>query len=285
VTKELSMDVLRVRFGSREAGERLVRSLTQTGFAVLTDHPIPAELVFETYAEWGRFFAGPAKHDYTFDPAVQEGYFPFRPPGTKGRAHRDLKEFFHFHPHTRLPDGMSGRTRELYTALTALAGELLGLIEDHSPESVRSELSRPLPQMIEDSPKTLLRILYYPPLEGGEEEGAIRAAAHEDINLITLLVAATAPGLQVCDTRGVWHDVPADPGTLVINTGDMLEMTTDGHYRSTPHRVVNPPREKAARSRLAMPLFLHPWPEVRLNAEHTAGSYLEERLRESGLMI
>ena len=83
--------------------------------------------------------------------------------------------------------------------------------------------------------------------------------------------------------QGQWRDVPADPGTLVVNAGDMLEMATDGHYRSTPHRVVNPAGEEASRSRLSMPLFLHPWPEVRLGDRHTAGSYLEERLREIGL--
>jgi isopenicillin N synthase-like dioxygenase len=137
--------------------------------------------------------------------------------------------------------------------------------------------------MVDGSAQTLLRVLHYPPLGGDEEEGAVRAAAHEDINLITLLVAATAPGLQLRDARGDWHDVPADPGTIVVNAGDMLQMATDGHYRSTSHRVVNPPAREASRSRLSMPLFLHPRKEVRLSDRHTAGSYLEERLREIGL--
>jgi len=278
------MDVLRVAYGTGDTGERLVSSLTGTGFAVLTGHPISPELVRETYGEWERFFASPSKLEHTFDPKRQDGYFPFRSENAKGRTQKDLKEFFHYYPDTRLPGEVSERTRELYDALGALAGELLGLIEKHTPGSVRSGLSMPLREMIDGSPKTLLRILHYPPLTGDEEPGAVRAAAHEDINLITLLVAATAPGLQVRDTGGAWRDVPADPGSIVINSGDMLQMATDGHYRSTSHRVVNPaPGEGPTGARLSMPLFLHPWPEVRLSDRHTAGSYLEERLLEIGL--
>lgn len=277
------MDVLRISYGSAEAGERLTSSLTETGFAVLTDHPVPPELVREAYGEWERFFASPAKHDYTFDPRAQDGYFPYLSENAKGRHQKDLKEFFHVYPKTRLPEGVSDRTRALYDSLSALAGELLALIEDHMPDEARAHLSMPLREMVEGSPRILLRILNYPPLTGAEEQGAIRAAAHEDINLITLLVAATEPGLQVCDTRGAWHDVPSDPGNVVINAGDMLQMATGGFFRSTSHRVVNPAGESAGRSRLSMPLFLHPWPEVRLSDTHTAGSYLEERLREIGL--
>ena len=277
------MDVLQVGYGAKDTGKRLASSLKETGFAVLCDHPVSPDLVQGTYADWERFFAGPAKHDHTFDPDSQDGYFPFRSENAKGRTQKDLKEFFHVYPRTRLPEGVSERTRRLYAALSGLAAELLALIEAHTPDSVCSRLSMPLPRMIEGSPHTLLRVLHYPPLDGAEEEGAVRAAAHEDINLITLLVAATAPGLQVCDSQGQWRDVPADPGTLVVNAGDMLEMATDGYYRSTPHRVVNPAGEEASRSRLSMPLFLHPWPEIRLSDHHTAGSYLEERLREIGL--
>jgi len=277
------MDVLQVVYGAADAGERLASSLKDTGFAVVSGHPISPHLVGETYAEWERFFADPAKHDYTFDPASQDGYFPFRSENAKGRTQKDLKEFFHVYPRTRLPEGVSDRTRRLYAALSDLAAELLGLIEAHTPDEVRSRISMPLPTMIAGSPHTLLRVLHYPPLGGEDEGGAVRAAAHEDINLITLLVAATAPGLQVSDTRGVWSDVPADPGTIVVNAGDMLEMATDGHYRSTSHRVVNPPAAESGRSRLSMPLFLHPTADVCLSERHTAGSYLEERLREIGL--
>ncbi|HEY7513776.1 MAG TPA: 2OG-Fe(II) oxygenase family protein, partial [Vicinamibacteria bacterium] len=210
-------------------------------------------------------------------------YFPYRSENAKGRTQKDLKEFFHVYPKTRLPAELSDRTRRLYGALSDLAGELLGLAEDHTPEDVRRRFSMPLGRMIEGSSQTLLRVLHYPPLAGSEEEGAVRAAAHEDINLITLLVAATEPGLQVLDSENRWREVVADPGSIVVNSGDMLQMASGGHFRSTTHRVVNPTGEGARRSRLSMPLFLHPRPEVRLSDTHTAGSYLEERLREIGL--
>jgi isopenicillin N synthase-like dioxygenase len=277
------MDVQTVRYGDVDAPGRLTRSLVETGFAVLTEHPVPRDTIATVYQEWQRFFASPDKGEFRFDPVRQDGYFPFRSENAKGHAQKDLKEFFHVYPGTRLPGWMSQGTRQLYDALASLAGELLGWVEDHTPAEVRARFSRPLRRMIEGSPQTLFRILHYPPLSGGEEAGAVRAAAHEDINLITLLVAATAPGLQVKDRAGRWRDVPADQGSVVVNSGDMLAMASGGHYPSTTHRVVNPPGEEARRSRLSMPLFLHPWPEVRLSATHTAREYLDERLREIGL--
>jgi isopenicillin N synthase-like dioxygenase len=277
------MDVLTVRFGSSAAGGRLTESLVGTGFAVVTDHPISLDLIRQTYREWEGFFASPAKHDHTFDPGKQDGYFPFRSENAKGRAQKDLKEFFHVYPRTVLPTGISDATRQLYRELSGLAVDLLGLVDDEMPPEVRARLSLPLRRMIDGSEQTLFRILHYPPLDGRHEAGAVRAAAHEDINLITLLVAATAPGLQVLDAVGRWRDVPADPGSIVVNSGDMLQMATAGHFRSTTHRVVNPSGDAARQSRLSMPLFLHPRPDVRLSDTHTAGSYLEERLREIGL--
>lgn len=277
------MDVLTVRYGDPDAPARLTRSLAQTGFAVLTDHPVPREAIAETYDEWQRFFASPEKEAFRFDPVKQDGYFPFRSENAKGHPPKDLKEFFHVYPGTRLPGWLSPNTRRLSDALASLAGELLGWIEDHTPADVRANFSLPLRRMAENSPQTLFRVLHYPPLSGAEEPGAVRAAAHEDINLITLLVAATAPGLQVQDREGRWRDVPADPGSVVVNSGDMLAMASGGYYRSTTHRVVNPAGEDGRRSRLSMPLFLHPWPDVRLSATHTAREYLDERLREIGL--
>jgi isopenicillin N synthase-like dioxygenase len=121
-------------------------------------------------------------------------------------------------------------------------------------------------------------------LNGTEEQGAIRAAAHEDINLITLLPAATEPGLQVKDKAGNWHDVKTDPETLVVNISDMLQEATDGFYRSTTHRVINPEGSDYSKPRLSMPMFVHPRADVVLSPRYTAGSYLNERLRELGLL-
>ena len=111
----------------------------------------------------------------------------------------------------------------------------------------------------------------------------MRAAPHEDINLITLLPAATAPGLEVMDVHNKWHSVTCDPGNIVVNVGDMLQMCTQYYYKSTTHRVVNPPADKEHASRYSMPLFLHPREEVHLSTEYTAIEYLNERLRQIGI--
>lgn len=278
------MQILTVKYSAPDAPKRFAESLKNTGFAVLSEHPIPKDLIREVFADWERFFASASKNEYTFQEGKQEGYFPFRTENAKGSSFKDLKEFFHLYPRTQMPKGMSPKTREMYDRLHRLAGELLGWIEQQTPAEIRKGLSMPLPQMIEGSEETLLRPIHYPPLGGDEEAGAVRAAAHGDINLITLLVAATASGLQVQDSQGRWIDVPCDPGSLAINVGDMLEMCTQGYYKSTIHRVVNPVGSESGSSRFSIPLFLHPRTDVRLSPEHTAGSYLKERLLEIGLV-
>lgn len=278
------MNVLTVDYRSKDAPKRFTESLKNTGFAVLTNHPIPADLIREVFNDWAQFFDSDQKHQYKFDPKKQEGYFPFRTENAKDSAVKDLKEFYHLYPNTGLPAGMSPRTRDMYNRLHQTASELLAWIESETPTNVKTKFSMPLPQMIEGSAETLLRPIHYPGLTGAEEQGAIRAAAHEDINLITLLPAATAPGLQVKDVNGNWHDVPCDPGSLVINSGDMLQMCSDGYYVSTTHRVMNPTGPESRNPRFSMPLFLHPRADVPLGGNHTAGSYLKERLVEIGLL-
>ena len=116
---------------------------------------------------------------------------------------------------------------------------------DPRSKSIRSKVSffDSTTKMIEKSQNHLLRILHYPPLNGNEQKGAIRGAAHEDINLITLLVAGTQPGLQVQDINGTWHDVSCDIGSIAINTGDMLSEASNGYFPSTTHRVINPNKQ------------------------------------------
>jgi isopenicillin N synthase-like dioxygenase len=279
------MNVKTVRYGSPTAPQEFTDSLRETGFAVITDHPIPAPLIHETFSEWSRFFASEDKFRHTFDPVEQAGYFPFRSENAKNYSKKDLKEFFHYYPdRIELPSATRRFTPELFGKLTALGAELLGWIEENTPTEVSSRFSIPLRDMVRESSDTLLRPIHYPPLTGGEEDGAVRAAAHEDINMITLLPAATAPGLQVKDMSGNWHDVPCDVGTIVINSGDMLKEASGGYYPSTTHRVVNPPGPAARLPRYSMPLFLHARKEVRLSDRYTAASYLEERLREIGLL-
>ncbi|WP_067736683.1 2OG-Fe(II) oxygenase family protein [Novosphingobium naphthalenivorans] len=270
-----------VSYRSPDAPARFVEALRETGFGVLVDHPIPVDLVEDVYAEWLAFFDSPAKHRYPRDPERQDGYFSHAVSETaKGHSKRDLKEYFHIFPWGRYPGEVSGAARRYRDLAAVVAGELLGWIEDQTPADVRARFSMPLGAMIADSPSSLLRVLRYPPLTGGEEHGAVRAAAHEDINLITLLPASNQSGLQLLAGDGNWMDVPCDFGALVVNVGDMLQEASGGYFRSTTHRVVNPSGEAARMSRISLPLFLQPRPEVVLSERYTAGSYLAERLRE-----
>ena len=149
---------------------------------------------------------------------------------------------------------------------------------------VRAGLSEPLTNMLKGSSECMLRVIHYPALAGIEvEEGAVRAAAHEDINLITLLLAGSAPGLEAQDQTGAWHQVPCDRGMIVVNAGDMLQLASGGAFPSTTHRVVNPADVRTGGARFSMPMFVHPRPEVALSKDKTAGAYLHERLVEIGL--
>ncbi len=279
------MPILSVSLKDPEALEKFSASLRETGFAVLTEHPISPKLIQTVYQDWEAFFRSAEKNACTFDPVLQSGYFPFKSENAKGTTQKDLKEFYHLFPNTPHPPGLGEATRELFQQLVALGSKLLEGLEKQLPADIRAHLFEPLSAMIQNSQQTLFRTIHYPPLTGAEEAGAVRAAAHEDINLITLLPAATAPGLEVRDMQGQWHAVACDPGQIVVNAGDMLQLATNGYYRSTTHRVVNPrdPAQLKA-SRYSIPLFVHPRPEVRLSADKTAKAYLEERLREIGLI-
>lgn len=278
------MQVLKVQYGSPNAAERFCHSLKTTGFAVLTDHPIPMTLVNQVYSQWAEFFSSQDKHRFTFDPKKQSGYFPFRSENAKNYSVKDLKEFFHVYPRSELPAFLEKNTWDLYHQLIKLGEEMFNWIEIASPVDVKKNFTMPLSEMIKNSDETLLRVIHYPPMKGNEEAGAIRAAAHEDINLITLLCSATAPGLEVQDIHGNWHVVPCDPGSIAINAGDMLQMASGGYYKSTTHRVVNPSADESKLPRYSMPLFLHPRPDVTLKPGTTAGQYLKERLNEIGLL-
>lgn len=279
------MQVLTVDFNAPNASAKFTQSLKETGFAGVMNHPIPAELIANVYSEWEQFFAGQDKLKYLFDKETQDGFFPVSlAEKAKDYNQRDIKECFQLYPWGRYPETVSNLARELYIELSSLAAIFLQWVEDNTPLAVSQLFSMPLSHMIYDSPRTMLRILHYPPLTGKEATGAVRSAAHEDINLLTLLVAATEPGLQVMDSNGVWHDIECDPGTIIVNTGDMLQMCSQGYYKSTTHRVMNPQGQAAKRARMSMPLFLHPNDDVRLSETHTAMSYLLERLHEVGLV-
>ncbi len=268
-----------------DAAEQFVRSLHETGFGVLKNHPIPQSLVESIYQNWQAFFLSESKHDFQFNPDTQDGYFPPNISETaKGHSVKDIKEYFHVYPWGQIPSELSQQILDYYQRANAFAQTLLSWVEAHSPKEVQEKYSIALSQMVEDSHKTLLRILHYPPMTGEEEPGAIRAAAHEDINLLTVLPAANEPGLQVQTKEGDWIDVPCDFGNLIINIGDMLQEASGGYFPSTTHRVINPTGERQTHSRISLPLFLHPKPDVVLSERYTAHEYLMERLRELGVI-
>jgi isopenicillin N synthase-like dioxygenase len=281
---EKMMKVQVIDYRAKDAPQRFVESLKQTGFGVLTNHPIEQRLVNSIYENWQTFFNQGNPSEFAFDADTQDGYFASEISETaKGHKHKDIKEYYHVYPWGRIPEPLKMEVLNYYDMASSLAAQLLDWVEQFSPEDIAAGYSEPLSQMIKNTPNTLLRILHYPPLTGSEAAGALRAAAHEDINLLTILPAANEPGLQVQDSDGEWLDVPADFGHLIINIGDMLQEASGGYFPSTSHRVINPTGENAKKSRISLPLFLHPRDEVKLSKRHTQKSYLLERLKELGV--
>lgn len=279
------MQVKKVDYTAKTAARDFADSLQHTGFAVLCNHPIPWGMFEEAYQEWANFFSSEERFDYPFNPKTQDGYIPPELSETaKGYNLKDLKTFYHLYlPQGRYPKMLSPLTRELHAKMFALGKELLDWLDLYMPEGIKAKLRQRLPEMI-SMERTLMRILYYPPLTGNEESGAIRAEAHEDINLITVLPSATEAGLQLKDDKGQWHDVPLEANSLTINIGDMLQEASDHFYRSTTHRVVNPQGEAAKRARMTIPMFVHAQANAFISDRYpTAESYLDERLRELGL--
>jgi len=243
---------------------------------------LSAGLLERLYDGWRAFFHGDGQHQFLNSNYVcagpEYGYFPPDVSETAvGHTARDLKEFYQVVPGCPLPAAVEAETFRYFDRAFELGVELLGWLQDSAPGAALETLSEPLPGML--SPEaSLLRILHYPPLRGDEQADALRAAPHEDINLITLLPVSEQPGLQVQDTAGTWIDVSARRGELIINCGDMLQEATRGYFPSTTHRVDNPGGRIANESRISAPFFLTPRADVVLSPRYTSGSYLEERL-------
>lgn len=273
-----------VDFNADDAAETFVKSLHETGFGVLKNHPIQKELLQSLYENWAGYFNTPNKADYQFNVDTQDGFFPTSVSETaKGFKVKDIKEYFHFYPWGQCPENLRSQAQEYFEKANGVAETLLNWVQEYSPKDVAANYTAPLSSMIEQSEQTLLRVLHYPPITGTEEVGAIRAAAHGDINLLTILPAANAGGLQVQLKDGSWFDVPGDFGCIIVNIGDMLQEASGGYFPSTIHRVINPEGEDRSRSRISLPLFLHPRPDVVLSERYTAKQYLQERLRELGV--
>ena len=265
-----------------DAAAQFVAALRDTGFAVLRHPPLDMQRLRRMEHDWLQFFLSPGKEAYL---AVENpvsgnttGYIPPQVSETAvGHGIKDLKEFYHIAPGASFPPGLEADAMAHLDEALALGRLLLGWVEEGLgetlPEALRGVLGPSLSRE-----HSLLRALHYPPLDGSEPAGAVRAAAHEDINMLTVLPVSRQPGLQVQGRSGAWLEVPGSPGDVVINAGDMLQEATGGALPSTTHRVVNPTDANDNRSRISMPYFLAPDLELRLSERYTAGSYLRERL-------
>lgn len=296
---------------SAQFARDLAAAYEEYGFVIIQNHGIDPGVIEHCLASFRRFFALPEAEKRAYHiagGAGARGYTPFGIETAKGAQHHDLKEFWHVgrelppgHPFGKVmaPNvwvdsipGFRESTLTLYRAFDALGARLLAAIA----RSVN------LPTDFFDDKvdlgNSVLRIIHYPPMPA-EPTPSVRAGAHEDINVITLLLGAEEPGLEVLSRKGEWLPINPPPGSLVCNVGDMLQRLTNRHLRSTTHRVVNPPRERASTARYSLPFFLHFNPDFLIetlpqyiDAQHpnqfpepiTAHDFLQQRLREIRLI-
>ncbi|WP_200974884.1 isopenicillin N synthase family oxygenase [Echinicola sp. 20G] len=285
------------------------------GFVAIKNHGLTQELQDKLYATIKEFFFldDSIKNQYERpEIGYQRGYTGKGKEHAKGRNTGDLKEFYHVGQDlSGIPD--TDPLKKDYppnvwpaevSDFKEVALEVYKTIENAGKAMLRAiALHLELPEdYFEDKVihgNSILRPIHYFPIENPEEvpSDAVRAAEHGDINLITLLMGASADGLQVLRKDGQWIPITALPDQLVVNVGDMLERLTNKKLKSTIHRVVNPPREKMNSSRYSIPFFMHPRAEMDLTCldscvdtenpkafeDATAGEFLEERLRELGL--
>ena len=293
-------------------GKAVCDSFRQTGFAVIADHGLDPDVIDRALGAAKAFFALPAeeKRRYFIEGgAGQRGYTPFGIEAAKGAAQRDLKEFWHVgrrlspghafedrmpaNVSVDRPAGFDAATYGLFEALDTLGLKILS--------AIAVELGLPA-DFFDDACRdgnSILRLLHYPPQTEAPPEGSVRAGAHEDINVITLLLGAEESGLQVRHASGRWLSISPAAGSLVINCGDMLQRLTNHDLPSTTHRVVNPAPERAAFPRYSTPFFLHFRPDFvirtlpscvsadspdRYPQPITAHDYLLQRLKEIKLM-
>ena len=316
-TKELaSREVPHLSFKSYTDGtavqrqqfvDELMTGLKDYGFIVLREHPVEQARVDRAYKLVHQFFELPEdeKAKYGGIEGGQRGYTPFGKEKAKDSEHPDLKEFWHVGrtlssdspykgvypdnvwPETEVP-GFTEAFSSLYTLMDNTAQVLLEAIGDGL--GLEKNFFR---EMIHDG-NSILRTIHYPPTDGLDTVQSIRAGAHEDINLITLLVGATDSGLQLLDRDGSWLDVQSGPGELVVDSGDMMARLTGGVLPATTHRVINP--DLSTSRRYSMPYFVHPHANAMLSCipscreqgtpepDITAGDFLRQRLVEIGLI-
>ena len=233
------MELAALDFQAKGTDIRFVESLRNTGFGVLENHPLDLDLIASIYEHWSDFFKSSRPSSYVLKRDTQDGFFSMDDAeSAKGFDEQDIKEYFHFYTWGQCPEDLRDELMTYYRDAHDFAATLLSWIEQQSLPELADGYSEPLSDMIVGSDMTLLRILHYPPLTGNES--AVRAAPHEDINLLTILPVASAPGLQVLGSDGNWNEVPCDINQVVVNTGDMLQEASQGYFPSTTHRVINP---------------------------------------------
>ena len=287
---------------------QLGSALEDIGFFAITHHGVDSTLIKSAYAVAQAFFTLPeaVKRRYE-EPALhgQRGFTAFGREHAKDHPVPDLKEFWHVGRerspnHPLAADSLPNLSpvevpqfatvmNQLYTQLDTCAIALLKACALYlgEPETLLSD-------MVRDS-DTILRMIHYPPIAPDVHPASLRAAAHEDINLLTLLCEATDDGLELLQRDGIWRSIRAVPGQIIVDSGDMLQQLTNGLLKSTTHRVINPADSRERR--FSMPFFAHPRPDVDLTplpscvaqtgtqrfSSITAGAYLQQRLREIGL--
>ena len=272
-----------IDYNAADAPEAFFESLKQYGFATLISHPLDMTRVDRIYRAWRAHFAEGVATEFVMDPIRQDGYFALdQAESAKGQEIRDYKEYFQFYQWGRCPSHLKPDLEVHFEDCLKFSTTLLRWVAQQLPSDIVSRLSMPLESMIENSAQTMLRVLHYPPVDSGIE--LPRAAAHEDINLLTILPASDGPGLELQLSDGEWIEVVNRPSQVVVNIGDMLQEATESFLRSTTHRVTTPNKVQAASGRMSLPLFLHPRPEVTLSSRYTADSYLGERLQELGVI-
>ena len=289
--------------------QALGKAYEEVGFVAVKNHGIPADLIADLYKYVQQFFSLPSEMKKKFeDPelAGQRGYTSFGKEHAKGSDAPDLKEFFQYgqivpdnhklkpqYPDNVSVDEIPGFNETFFKAYRAFEKSGKSLLQ---AIALYLNLDEHYFDDFVDEGNSIVRAIHYPPITS-EPKSAIRAEQHEDINLITLLVGASADGLQILTKKDEWVNVTSLPDQIVVNVGDMLQRLTNNKLKSTTHRVVNPPRELWHTSRFSIPFFLHPKSAMSLAAlescvdsahskayqDITAGEYLDERLREIGL--
>ena len=275
------MDVKLVDFTLPEAPRFFTESMLESGFAVITNHNIARDEISNFYQAWEHFFVHEKPEEFLAKGEDQAGYFSEEKAETaKGNTAQDLKEYFQYWPGTKVPPHLTKITLSFFKKMIDMGLIAMLWLQENTDSSIWHRIDRPFPEYLSQE-HTLLRVLRYPPMKGPIKAGATRAAAHEDINLITMLPAADEPGLELkSKSTGEWFPLEAPAGSIVVNIGDMLQELTDGLLPSTSHRVVNPKPEHILNSRMTAPVFCHPHPELVLSERYSAKDYLSERLKE-----